>query len=47
VAAVPGARDRLAYLRALARPEHSYLAARGLTPFTYLRTAARRVWQGR
>jgi hypothetical protein len=47
VVAVAGARERLAYLRALAHPEHSYLVARGLTPFTYLRTAARRVWQGR
>jgi hypothetical protein len=47
VAGVVGARERLAYLRALAQPERSYLVARGLTPFTYLRTAARRVWKGR
>lgn len=47
VAAVAGAKERLAYLWALARPEHSYLVARGLTPFTYFRTAARRMWPGR
>jgi hypothetical protein len=47
VAAVAGARERLAYLRALANPDRSYLVARGSTPFTYLRTAARRVGQGR
>lgn len=47
VAAVAGANERLAYLWALARPEHSYLIARGLTPFSYFRTAARRMWPGR
>jgi hypothetical protein len=47
VAAIAGTTERLAYLWALARPERSYLVARGMTPLSYLRTAARRIWQGR
>lgn len=47
VVAIAGTKERLTYLRALARPDHSYLAARGLTPLSYLRTAASRVWSGR
>jgi hypothetical protein len=47
VAAVAGARERLAYLRALVRPDRAYLDARASTPLRYLRTAARRTWQRR
>jgi hypothetical protein len=47
VAAVAGARERLAYLRALARPQPAYLAARGSSPLAYLGNAARQIWKGR
>lgn len=43
MAAVPGVAERLAYLRALARPQQSYLVARGWSPRSYLFTAARRI----
>jgi hypothetical protein len=47
VAAVDGTRGRLAYLRALVRPDHAYLDARASTPLRHLRIAARRMWPGR
>ncbi len=47
VVALAGAGERLAYLRALARPQPAYLAARGLSPLAYLRKAARRTWESR
>jgi hypothetical protein len=46
VVAVAGAGERLAYLRALARPQPAYLGARGSSPLAYLRKAARRTWEG-
>jgi hypothetical protein len=47
LAALPGVRERLAYLFALARPQSPYLAARGSSPLTHARTAVRRTWEGR
>ncbi len=47
VVAVAGAGERLAYLRALARPQPAYLAAREMSPLGYLRKAARRTWESR
>lgn len=43
IAALHGARERLAYLGALARPQRPYLDARGSSPLNYLRTAIRRI----
>jgi hypothetical protein len=47
VIAVTGTRQRLAYLRALARPQPDYLLARGSSPLAYLRKAARQTWESR
>jgi hypothetical protein len=47
VVAIRGAGERLAYLRALARPQPDYLLARGSSPLTYLRRAARQTWGSR
>jgi hypothetical protein len=47
VVALPGVKERLAYLSALTRPHPGYLAARGWSPLTYARTAVRRIWGGR
>jgi hypothetical protein len=44
VAALPGVRERLTYLRALAQPQGAYLTSRGVSPVAYLQTAARRIW---
>jgi hypothetical protein len=44
VVALPGSRERLAYLRAVARPQPSYLAARGLpSPLAHVGHGARRM----
>jgi hypothetical protein len=47
VVALSGVRDRFEYLAALARPQPSYLAVRGLSPTTHLRRAVMRIWAGR
>ena len=47
VIAVTGTRERLSYLRALARPQPDYLLARGSSPLAYLRKAARQTWESR
>jgi hypothetical protein len=44
--AVERVRGRLAYLRDLAWPGHSYLDGRGMTPLTYFRPAARQASGG-
>lgn len=47
VVAVRGVRNKAAYLAALARPQDSYLRARGLSPSGFLAHAGRRVWNHR
>ena len=47
VVALDGWGDRLAYLRALVRPQPSYLAARGISPATHIRRGLRRLWTDR
>ena len=45
VLALPGATNKLAYLRALARPQDSYLRARGFTGPGFILHAGRRIWR--
>jgi hypothetical protein len=44
---VPGFTDRLAYLRAIATPQRTYLERRGLSPGGHWRRAFARLWQHR
>jgi hypothetical protein len=42
--ALPGGRERVAYLRCLIRPQRAYLEARGLSTIGHLRRGIRRSW---
>jgi hypothetical protein len=44
---VPGISDKLAYLRAIATPQRTYLERRGLSPGGHWRRAVARLWQRR
>ena len=44
---VPGFTDKLAYLRAIATPQRTYLERRGLSPGGHWRRAVARLWQRR
>jgi hypothetical protein len=44
---VPGFTDKLAYLRAIATPQRTYLERRGLSPGEHWRRAVVRLWQRR
>jgi hypothetical protein len=44
---LPGFTDKLAYLRAIATPQHTYLERRGLSPGGHWRRAFARLWQHR
>jgi hypothetical protein len=44
IIAIPGAGDRLTYLRSLVWPQRTYLEARGLSTTSYVRQALRKTW---